>query len=125
MYGAERQVSGAECYEPDAKLLSVEHGGIREQHRARSEEHGDIRDRNESQSVEHGAIHGRGGTQSAEHGAIRDWHAGRKVSEYGEIRRPARRAKYRARNDPETERTGIGRACKAPGAEQSAMGEEH
>jgi hypothetical protein len=86
-------VSGAEYYEPDAKLSSVEHGGIRDQRRARSEEHGDIRDRNETPSVERGAIHDRGGTQSAEHGVICDWHAGRKVSEYGAIRRPARRAR--------------------------------
>jgi len=93
-------VSGAEYYEPDTKLLSVDHGGIREQHRAKSEEHGDIRDRNESPSVEHGEIHGRCGTQSVEHGAIRDQHAGRKVSEYGAIRRPAWRAKYRARSNP-------------------------
>jgi hypothetical protein len=118
-------VSGAEYYEPDAKLLSVERGGIRDQHRAESEEHGDIRGRNESPSVEHGAIHGRGGTQSAEHGAIRERHAGRKVSEYGEIRRPARRAKYRARGDPETERTGIGTGCKPSRAEQSVIGEAH
>jgi hypothetical protein len=47
-------VSGAEYYEPDAKLSSVEHGGIRDQRRARSEEHGDIRDRNETPSVERG-----------------------------------------------------------------------
>jgi hypothetical protein len=94
-------VSGAEYYEPDAKLLSVEHGGIRDQHRAKNEERGDIRDRNESPSVEHGEIHGRCGTQSVEHGAIRDRHAGRKVSEYGAIRRPARRAKYRKRSNPE------------------------
>jgi len=39
-------VSGAEYYEPEAKLLSAAHGGIREQHRAQSEDHGDIRDRN-------------------------------------------------------------------------------
>jgi hypothetical protein len=52
-------VSGAEYYEPDAKLQSVEHGGIRDQHGAKSEERGDIRDRNESPSVEHGEIHGR------------------------------------------------------------------
>jgi len=94
-------VSGAEYYEPDAKLLSVEHGGIRDQHRAKSEERGDIRDRNESPSVEHGEIHDRCGTQSAEHGAIRDRHAGREVSEYGAIRRPAQRAKYRRRSNPE------------------------
>jgi hypothetical protein len=49
-------VSGAEYYEPDAKLLSVERGGIRDQHRAESEEHGDIRGRNESPSVEHGSV---------------------------------------------------------------------
>ena len=118
-------MSGAEYYEPDAKLSSVEHGGIREQHRAKSEEHGDIRDRNEAPSVEHGAIHVRGGTQSAEHGVIRDQHEGRKVSEYGEIRRPARRAKYRTRSDLETERFGIDTGCKASGAEQSVSGEVH
>jgi len=93
-------VSGAEYYEPDAKLLSVGHGGIRVQRRAKSEERGDIRDRNEPPSVEHGEIHGRCGTQSVEHGAIREQHAGRKVSAYGEIRRPAQRAKYRARSNP-------------------------
>jgi len=72
MYGAERYVSGAEYYEPDAKLLSAEHGGIRERRRSQTEEHGDIRGRNEASSVERGAIHGRCGTQSVEHGAIRD-----------------------------------------------------
>ena len=81
-------MSGAEYYEPDAKLLSVDRGGVREQHRAKSEDRGDIREPNELSSVEHGEIHGRGGTQSVEHGAIRGWHAGRKVSEYGAIRRP-------------------------------------
>jgi hypothetical protein len=93
-------VSGAEYYEPDAKLLSVAHGGIREQLRAKSENHGVIRDPNETSSVEHGVIHGRCGTQSVEYGAIRHQHAGRKVSEYGEIRRPARKAQYRARSNP-------------------------
>jgi hypothetical protein len=93
-------VSGAEYYDPDAKLLSVEHGGIRDQHRAKSEERGDIRDRNETPSVERGEIHGRCGTQSVEYGAIRDQHAGRRVSEYGEIRRPALRAKSRKRSNP-------------------------
>jgi hypothetical protein len=56
-------VSGAEYYEPDAKLSSVEHGGIREQHRAQSEEQGDILEPNGASSVEHRAICVRCGTQ--------------------------------------------------------------
>jgi len=37
----------------------------------------------------------------------------------------ARRAKYRARSEPETERSGNGTGYEASGAEQSAMGEEY
>jgi hypothetical protein len=64
-----------------------------------SEEGGAIRNQHKASSIGHRVICGGAGLR-VEHGAIRDSICGRKVSEYGAIRRPAPRAKRRARSNP-------------------------
>jgi hypothetical protein len=64
-----------------------------------SEESGAIRNQHKTSSIGHRVICGGAGLR-VEHGAIRDSIRGRKVSEYGAIRRPAWRAKRRARSNP-------------------------
>jgi hypothetical protein len=78
---------------------SAEHGAIRGQHGAQNKESGAIRNQRRASSVGHRVICGGAGLRCRERrnpGTAQ----GRKVSAYGAIRRPARRAKRRARSNP-------------------------
>jgi len=78
---------------------SVEHGAIREQHRSWRKERGAIRELDETSSIARRAICERCGTQVKARSNPQP-SRGSKVSAYGAIRRPARRAKRRTRSNP-------------------------